>query len=161
MKQRESCENTDYTDGFKISREKDGSFVAVKGKYRLKAKSAKEIKELIQNFHEPSADKTIKHTAKAGSSHDECVRTIAEDLKKDNWLVRANTEGYEKPVEIGDRIPDIVAHKGCQKRICQIVSKKDFEGDIANYRDFRNYCKDYDFQLYIVDKNGKPKNVEF
>ena len=29
--------------------------------------------------------------------HNKCVRTIAEDLKKDNWLVKANTEGWEEP----------------------------------------------------------------
>jgi hypothetical protein len=52
MSKKESCENTDYTSGFKISHEKDGWFVAVKGEYKLKAKSAKEIDEMIKNFHE-------------------------------------------------------------------------------------------------------------
>ena len=41
--------------------------------------------------------------------------------------------------------------------ICQIVTEKDFESDKANYRDFKNYCKEYDFILYVIDKNGKPK----
>ena len=40
MNRRESCPNTDYTDGFKITRDKDGYFVAVKGEQRLRAKSA-------------------------------------------------------------------------------------------------------------------------
>ena len=89
--------------------------------------------------------------------HDKCVRTVAEDLKKDNWLVKANTEGWEEPSEIGGIVPDVMAHKGYLKRICQIVTEKDFESDKANYRDFKSYCKEYDFRLYVIDKNGKPK----
>jgi len=52
MKRKETCENTDYTAGFKIFREKDGTFVAVKGKHKLIADSAKEIDELIKKFNE-------------------------------------------------------------------------------------------------------------
>jgi hypothetical protein len=158
MNRKESCPNTDYTDGFKIFREKDGFFVAVKGEHKLKAKSAEEINELIKNFH--AAAETAKKKPEEPNTHDECVRTIAEDLKKDNWLVKANSEGWEKPSEIGGVIPDVVAHKGCLKRICQIVSEEDFAGDKANYRDFRNYCREYDFQLYVIDKQGKPKPVD-
>ena len=51
MTKKESCVNTDYTGGFKITVDTDGTFVAVKGKNKLKAKSAKEINELIQNFN--------------------------------------------------------------------------------------------------------------
>ena len=93
-------------------------------------------------------------------NHDECVRNIAEDLKKDNWLVKANTEGWEKPSEVGGVIPDVMAHKGCLKRICQVVSVNDFEGNKAKYRDFKNYCEEYDFQLYVVGKNGKLSPVD-
>ena len=51
MTKKESCVNTDYTDGFKITVIADGTFVAVKGKNKLEAKSAKEINELIKNFN--------------------------------------------------------------------------------------------------------------
>ena len=155
MSKKESCDNTDYTSGFSISHEKDGSFVAVKGEYKLRANSAKEIDEMIKNFREPAAKKS-----EASENHDECVRIIAEDLKKDNWLVKANTEGYEKPSEVGGVIPDVMAHKGCLKRICHVVTEEDFKGDKANYRDFKNYCREYDFHLYVVDKNGKPRPIE-
>ena len=50
MTKKESCVNTDYTGGFKIG-ESDGTFVAVRGKDKLKAQSAKEINELIKNFN--------------------------------------------------------------------------------------------------------------
>ena len=94
------------------------------------------------------------------TSHDECVRDLAEDLKKDNWLVKANTEGWEKPPMIGGVVPDITAHKGCVRRICQIVSEEDFEGNRTQYRDFKNFCKEYDFQLYTVGKNGKLNPID-
>jgi hypothetical protein len=51
MTKKESCVNTSYTGGFKITVETDGTFVAVKGKNRLKAGTAKEIYELIKNFN--------------------------------------------------------------------------------------------------------------
>ena len=156
MSKRESCQNTDYTSGFKITHGKDGAFIAVKGKYKLEAKSAEEINAAIKNFQEPKAEASKP----AGDSHAACVRTIAEDLKKDNWLVKANMEGYEKPTVVGGVVPDVMAHKGCLKRICQVVTKKDFDGDERNWRDFKNYCKDYDFTLFVIDEKGKPKPVD-
>lgn len=160
MSKRESCENTDYTSGFKIHREKDGTFVAVKGNYRLEAKSAGEIDALIKNFHEPAVADAPKKKSGSRNPREACVRNIAEDLKKDNWLVKANTEGWEKPSAVGGVVPDVMAHKGCLKRICQVVTKKDFEGNEANWRDFKNYCKDYDFQLFVIDEKGKTKPVD-
>lgn len=158
MSKKESCDNTDYTSGFKIHHEKDGSFVATKGDHRLVAKSAKEINEMIKNFHGPAEGRTKK--TETAENHNACVRIIAEDLKKDNWLVHANVEGYEKPSAVGGIVPDVVAHKGCLKRLCHVVTEKDFEGDKVALRDFKNYCREYDFHLYVVDKNGKPKPVE-
>jgi hypothetical protein len=51
MNKKESCINTDYTSGFKITVDSDGNFVAVRGKNKLKAQSAQEINELIKNFN--------------------------------------------------------------------------------------------------------------
>jgi hypothetical protein len=50
MTKKESCINTDYTGGFRITVDTDGAFVAVRGKNKLKAQSAKEINELIRSF---------------------------------------------------------------------------------------------------------------
>ena len=35
--------------------------------------------------------------AKTQDTHDACVRVVAEELKRANWKVKANLEGYEKP----------------------------------------------------------------
>jgi hypothetical protein len=104
--------------------------------------------------------KVTKKKSEQSGTHDECVRTIAKDLKKDNWLVKANTDGWEKPSEVGGVVPDVLAHKGCLKRICHIVSEEDFKGNKAQYRDFKNYCKEYEFHLYVIDKEGKPRPTE-
>jgi hypothetical protein len=48
MAKRKSCDNTDYTDGFKITTEPNGTFIATKGKIKLKANSAAEINEKIK-----------------------------------------------------------------------------------------------------------------
>ena len=47
----------------------------------------------------------VKKKPEELNNHDSCVRTIAEDLKKDNWLVKANAEGWEKPSEVGGISP--------------------------------------------------------
>jgi hypothetical protein len=51
MTKKENCVNTSYTGGFKITVESNGTFVAVKGKNRLEAESAKELYELIKSFN--------------------------------------------------------------------------------------------------------------
>ena len=42
---------------------------------------------------------------KSEENHDACVRAVAEELKRDNWLVKADVEGYEKPSEVSQRLP--------------------------------------------------------
>ena len=95
-------------------------------------------------------------------SHDACVRAVAEELKRDNWNVKADLEGYEKPTEIGKGyLPDIKAEKeGCLTRICEVATPEMFEGNKERYIDFKNYCDEYDFHFYVVDKEGKRKQID-
>src|SRR5512147_761841 len=99
---------------------------------------------------------------KAESSHDACVRAVAEELKRANWAVKADLEGYEKPSTIGEAyIPDIQAEKkGCITRICEVATPEMFEGNMQRYGEFRNYCNEYDFHMYIVDKDGKRRQID-
>jgi hypothetical protein len=48
MGKKASCSNTEYTNGFQITRQSDGTFVAIKGKERLQARSAAELRDLIE-----------------------------------------------------------------------------------------------------------------
>jgi hypothetical protein len=52
MGKKTSCENTDYTNGYKITTEANGTFVATKGKIKLVAATAAEINKLIKNYQE-------------------------------------------------------------------------------------------------------------
>ena len=95
------------------------------------------------------------------SSHDTCVREIAEKMKKDKWGVRADLPGFEKPTKIGEFHPDLVAKKrGCISRICEVVTEEMFEGDKLRYIEVKNYCDEYDFHMYVVDKDGKRKEID-
>lgn len=101
-----------------------------------------------------------KKKADEQKSHDACVRTIADELRKDKWDVKANVEGEEKPAKIGEFTPDIEATKGCLRRICEVMTEKDFGGDKQRYIEFKNYCDEYDFRFYIIDKDGKRRKID-
>jgi hypothetical protein len=94
------------------------------------------------------------------TAHDECVRTLADDLRQEGWNVKANLADEEKPRKIGDLTPDIEATKGCLRRICEVVTEKDFKGDKQAYIEFKNYCDEYDFHFYVVNKNGKRLEID-
>jgi hypothetical protein len=100
-----------------------------------------------------------KKKADEQKGHDECVREIADELKRDKWDVKANVEGEEKPAKIGEFTPDIEARKGCLKRICEVLTEKDFGGAKQRYIEFKNYCNEYDFHLYVIDKDGKRRKI--
>ena len=104
----------------------------------------------------------IEKKSKTENSHDECVRAVADELKRDNWTVKADLEGYEKPNEIGKGyLPDIKAEKkGCLTRICEVATPEMFEGNKTRYIEFKNYCDEYGFHFYVVDKEGKRKQID-
>jgi hypothetical protein len=99
---------------------------------------------------------------KPEENHDACVRAVAEELKRDNWLVKADVEGYEKPSVLGKGyLPDVQAEKkGCITRICEIATPEMFEGNIQRYGEFKNYCSEYDFHMYVVDKDGNRRQID-
>ena len=74
--------------------------------------------------------------------------------------MKANVEGEEKPAKIGGFTPDIEARKGCLRRICEVLMEKDFEGGKQRYIELKNYCDEYDFSLYVVDKDGKRRKID-
>ncbi len=105
--------------------------------------------------------KTNKKKASEQNSHDECVRSIADELKKDKWEVKANLEGWAKPAKIGTYLPDVEAKKkGCLRRICEVATEEMFAGDKEGYIEVKNYCDEYDFHFYVVDKDGKRRQID-
>jgi hypothetical protein len=98
----------------------------------------------------------------AKGNHDACVRVVAEELKRANWTVKADLEGYSKPPAIAQGyVPDVQAEKkGCITRICEIATPEMFEGNIQRYAELKNYCNEYDFHMYVIDKDGKRKQID-
>jgi hypothetical protein len=94
------------------------------------------------------------------SKHDEQVKNIAEELKRDSWQVKANIEGWEKPTKKGKIVPDVEAFKGDLKRICEVIKPENLESNRKRYQELKNYCNEYDFHMYIIDKEGKRKQID-
>ena len=93
-------------------------------------------------------------------TREEYIRKLADELKEDNWEVKANTEETEKPPKIGIFTPDILATKGNLKRICEVLTEKDFHGDKQRYIEFKAYCDEYDFHFYVIDKDGNRRQID-
>lgn len=103
---------------------------------------------------------TSKQAKEKPSVQEACVREVAEEMKKDKWEVHADLPGFEKPDKIGPYIPTLTATKpGCMKRICEVVTEEMFQGDKQRYIEVKNYCDEYDLHFYVVDKNGKRKEI--
>ena len=103
----------------------------------------------------------VSRKADEKKSHDESVKAISEDLKADNWNVKTNVEGAEKPSKLGAFTPDIEAtKKGGLHRFCEVLTEKDFKGNKERYIEFKNYCDEYDFHLYVIDKDGKRRQID-
>ncbi len=92
---------------------------------------------------------------------DTCVREIAEEMRKGKWEVRTGLPGFEKPAKIGEFAPTLEAQKpGCMKRICEVATEEMFKGDRQRYIEVKNYCEEYDFHMYVVDKGGKRREID-
>ena len=101
----------------------------------------------------------VKKTTDERKRNDECVREIASELKRDRLKLEANVVGGEKSSIIGEFTPEIEARKDSLSRICEVLTEKDFE-DKLRYIEFRNYCAEYDFGFYVVDKDGKRRKID-
>jgi len=40
------------------------------------------------------------------------------------------------------------------------LTEKDFGGDKERYIEFKNYCDEYDFHFYVIDKDGKRRQID-
>ncbi len=72
-----------------------------------------------------------KRTKSAQSKHNARVREIANALEKNDWTVKADLKGYEKPNPIGkeEKIPDIEAHKAGATRLYEVETPETVERD--------------------------------
>ena len=85
---------------------------------------------------------------------------MQKSLSETAGKVKANIEGWEKPSEKGTVVPDVEAFKGDLKRICEVIIPENFESDKKRYQDLKNYCDEYDFHMYIIDKEANRKQID-
>jgi hypothetical protein len=98
---------------------------------------------------------------KVAEPRDACVLAIAEELKKDKWEVNANLEGWSKPSKVGPFVPDVEAKKeGCLTRICEVVTEEMLKGNKERYMEIKDYCDEYDFHFYVINKDGKREQID-
>jgi len=75
--------------------------------------------------------------------------------------VKADLPGFEKPNKIGSFLPALDAEKkGCTRKICEVATEEMFSGDKERYLEIKNYCDEYDFRFYVVDKEGKRREID-
>jgi len=117
---------------------------------------------IFNNFvkHQISGKVMPQKDSKEKENHDRCVSIIADELKKDKWAVKASLKGWEKPAKRGGIQPDIEAKKGCLTRICEVVNERTLTLDKAQLLALKDYCEEYDFHVYVVDKDGKRKLID-
>lgn len=82
---------------------------------------------------------TIKRSSKSQNAHDNKVKAIAKDLKKDGYIVKADLPGYSKPDPIGKdrRIPDIQAQKRGRTKLIEVETKDSLSTDRKQQSTFR------------------------
>ncbi len=92
-------------------------------------------------------------------SHDECVRELAIELNQYMWDVIANVKARRNQPK-SEFTTDIEARKGCLRRICEVLTEKDFRGGKQWYTELKNYSDEYDFCFYVVDKDAKRRKID-
>ena len=75
--------------------------------------------------------------------------------------MKADLPGFEKPNKVGSFLPALDAEKkGCMRKICEVATEEMFSGDKERYLEIKNYCDEYDFRFYVVDKEGKRREID-
>jgi hypothetical protein len=57
------------------------------------------------------------------SKHDRKVQSLAENLERQGFTVKADVKGYEQPKTIGGVRPDIIASRPGERRIYEVETR--------------------------------------
>lgn len=73
------------------------------------------------------------------STHDRCVRKLANKLKGEGWEVNADLPNFNQPDPIGNnnRIPDIFATRGGQTKIIEVETPTTVDTHEEQHSTFR------------------------
>jgi len=80
-----------------------------------------------------------KRSKRRQSKHDQKVRQIAHEHKRQGWNVEADVSGYDTPDGIGkgNRVPDIRATKAGAERIIEVETPDTVDKDRKQHETFR------------------------
>ena len=83
----------------------------------------------------------MKRSGKGQSAHDKKVQQIARKLTNQNWRVKADISGYDKPSPIGKdkRRPDIEATKQGHRRLIEVETPDSLTKDKKQQSTFRRH----------------------
>jgi len=84
----------------------------------------------------------MKRSGRGQSIHDSRVRQISRKLTKENWKVKADLPGYDRPNAIGEkkRIPDIEAVKRGHRKLIEVETPESLEKDREQQSTFRRHA---------------------
>lgn len=84
----------------------------------------------------------MKRFGRGQSIHDSRVRQISRKLTKENWRVKADISGYDKPSPIGKdkKRPDIEATKKGHRRLIEVETPESLEKDREQQSTFRRHA---------------------
>ena len=84
----------------------------------------------------------MKKSGKGQSAHDKKVQQIARKLTNQNWRVKADISGYDKPNPIGKdkQVPDVEATKHGHRRIVEVETPDTVNKDRKQQQSFRRHA---------------------
>ncbi len=96
--------------------------------------------------------------------HDKCVESKVLAWKKDGYIVFADIEGWEKPIEIEGYVPDVIARKHGVARICEIETDDTLESHRPQLEALKKYAENLpgaSFWLFLAQEGGKCKYLDY
>ena len=105
----------------------------------------------------------MSRTEQKQLDHDKCVESKAIEWKNDGYIVFADLEGWDKPVEVEGYVPDILARKKGVARICEVETEDTLEDHRPKWESFKKFAegiKGTSFWLFLAKEGGKCKYIE-
>lgn len=89
------------------------------------------------------------------STHDNRVRSLANQLKNEGWKVQADLPNFNQPDPIGKdaRIPDILATRGDQTKIIEVETPTTLNSHQEQHSTFRRSAaqrENGEFELVVI-----------
>lgn len=95
----------------------------------------------------------MARSKRSRSKHDQKVKSLAENLKRQGFGVQADVPGYHKPTSFGGMQPDVIGRKGKERKIYEVETpdSKDSERDRKQRDEFKQ----------VADRNPKTTFKRF